>query len=166
MYFILTLPFARRFGGVCTTTFYFSRSPQHKRKWLALTPPTTRCRRARVSGPVCFARVGSRVAPAGTRKPYFDGCRKQTTRNTQPARHTRGTLLACHEAAHNPGAFSQPNLSTKLGITARPWRILTRNPWSMERSTPISNISASSMTRWVLLLPPPPHLSQTPSRDA
>lgn len=44
--------------------------------------------------------------------------------------------------------------------------MLMQNPWSMERSTPISNISASSMTRWVLLLPPPPHLSQTLSRDA
>lgn len=79
----------------------YCRYLQLKRRWLALTPPT-RCGPEKADR--LFPRVGSRVAPGWDTEPYFDGCRKQTTRKTEYVRHAR-TLLGSHEAAHNPGAF-------------------------------------------------------------
>lgn len=74
---------------------------QLRRRWQALTPPT-RCGPKKADR--LFLRVGSRVANGWNTEPYFDGCRKQTTRKTEYVRHAR-TLLGSHEAAHNPGAF-------------------------------------------------------------
>lgn len=141
----------------------FLENPKLKRRWLALTPPTTRCGPDRA---VRLFRTGRLTR--GTRKPYFDG-RGLPKANT--AQYTRRKTRGQHYShfTRRPTTrepFHNSNYVLILEITARPWRMLMQNPSSMERSTPISNISASSMTRWVRLLPPPPHLSQTPSRNA